>query len=265
MSQIHSTAIVDDSVTLGDNVTIGPYCVVRGNVTLGDHVELVSQVSVAGLGTKTTIGAHTKVFPFASLGHVPQDLKYNNEPTELSIGSHNTIREHVTMNPGTIGGGSLTEVGDHNLFMVGAHVAHDCMVGNHVILANNATIAGHVTVGDGAIIGGLSAVHQFVRIGAYSMIGGMSGVERDVIPFGSVLGERAHLAGLNLIGMKRRELPKESINALRAAYKKMFEEEGTFAERVEQVADEYQGIEEIAQLITFIQSESHRSFCVPKA
>lgn len=261
---IHPTAIIDDSVNLPDNVFIGPYCVVQGNVTLGEHVKLHSHVCVAGTYGSTKIGAHTEVFPFASIGHQPQDLKYNGEETHLEIGEHNVIREHVTMNPGTEGGGALTKVGSHNLFMMATHVAHDCMVGDHVILANNATLAGHVTVHDGAIIGGLSAVHQFVRIGAYAMIGGMSGVERDVIPFGSVTGERAHLSGLNIVGMKRRELPRETIHALRNAYKKMFEEGGTLAERVEQVASEYETIEEVQKVVRFLKRDSLRSFCLPK-
>lgn len=263
-NRIHPTAIIEDSVTLGQHVTVGPYCVIQGNVTIADHVTLHSHVAIAGLNGTTHIGAHTEIFPFASLGHAPQDLKYNGEEANLEVGEHNVIREHVTMNPGTQGGGSLTKVGNHNLFMTASHVAHDCMVGDHVILANNATIAGHVTVHDGAIIGGLSAVHQFVRIGAYAMIGGMSGVERDVIPFGSVTGERASLSGLNIIGMKRRELPRESIHALRAAYKKMFEEGGTLAERVEQVAQDYADIEEVQKIVRFLKRDSARSFCLPK-
>lgn len=261
---IHSTAIVDPSATIGEHVSIGPYCVIEGDVTLGDHVKLHAHVCVAGIFGHTTIGAHTEIFPFASIGHRPQDLKYNGEPTHLEIGEHNVIREHVTMNPGTEGGGALTKVGNHNLFMMATHVAHDCMVGDHVILANNATLAGHVTVHDGAIIGGLSAIHQFVRIGAYAMIGGMSGVERDVIPFGSVTGERAHLSGLNIVGMKRRELPRETIHALRNAYKKMFEEGGTLAERVEQVARDYEEVDEVQKVVRFLKRDSLRSFCLPK-
>lgn len=178
---IHPTAIIAKTAKLAKDVNVGPYCVIDGEVEIGEGTELKSHVAVSG---RTKIGKHNTIFPFASLGHAPQDLKYKGEKSELVIGDHNTIREHVTMNPGTEGGGMLTKVGSHNLFMMSAHVAHDCMVGDHVILANNATLGGHVQVGDYAIIGGLSAVHQFVRIGMGAIIGGMSGVEHDVIPFG---------------------------------------------------------------------------------
>ena len=183
------------------------------------------------------IGEGTQIFPFASIGFAPQDLKYKGEKSRLVIGKQNIIREHVTMNPGTEGGGMLTSVGDNCLFMVSAHVAHDCHIGNHVILANNATLGGHVLVEDYAIIGGLAAVHQFVRVGRHAVIGGMSGVEHDVIPYGSVMGERASLAGLNLIGLKRRGFDRETIHALRNAYKMLFDaENGTLFERTRQGA-----------------------------
>ena len=192
MQVIHPTAIVEPGARLAERVSIGPYCVVGAEVELQDGVELISHVAVAG---RTVVGAETRVFPFASIGHQPQDLKYQGEPSRLEIGRRNIIREHVTMNPGTTGGGMLTRVGDGCLFMVGAHVAHDCAVGDSVIMANNATLAGHVRIGDFAILGGLSAVHQYVRIGKHAMIGGVTGVERDVIPYGQVVGDRARLVG----------------------------------------------------------------------
>ncbi len=212
MANIHPTAIVDPGASLGDQVTIGPYSCVGPEVTLGNNITLISHVVLAG---RTLIGDGTRIFPFASLGHEPQDLKYKGEPSILEIGADNTIREYVTMNPGTEGGGMVTSVGDHCLFMVGAHVAHDCHIGNHVIMANNATIGGHVNIGDYAILGGLSAVQQRVRIGRHAMIGGMSGVEQDVIPYGSVMGDRAHLSGLNIIGLKRHGISRDDIHALR--------------------------------------------------
>ena len=197
MSQhIHPTAIIEDGASIGKNVFIGPFCVVGSEVTIGDGCELRSHVVIAGL---TEIGAKCVIYPFASLGQPPQDLKFNGEKTRLKIGDNNVIREHVTMNPGTFTGAKETVVGDNCLFMVGAHVAHDCIVGNNVILANNATLAGHVEIGDYAIIGGLSAIHQFIRVGAHSIIVGCTGVDSDVIPYGRVKGERGHLMGLNLI------------------------------------------------------------------
>lgn len=259
---IHPAAVVDPAARLGENVTVGPFCVVGPHVTLGDGVRLHSHVVVEG---RTSVGAGTVIFPFASIGHAPQDLKYRGEPSELIIGRNNQIRENVTMNPGTEGGGMVTRVGDNGLFMMGAHVAHDCIVGDHVILANNATLAGHVTVGDHAILGGLSAVHQFVRIGAHAMIGGMSGVENDVIPFGLVMGERAKLAGLNLVGLERRGFGKDEIRALRAAYKMLFASAGdTFAVRLEEVAKEYEGHTLIGGVLEFIRSKSHRPLLQPR-
>lgn len=260
MSAIHPTAIIDKDTVIEADVSIGAYSVVGAGVTLKKGVVLHSHVVVAG---DTVIGEGTEIFPFASIGHRPQDKKYQGEPVQLRIGKNNIIREHVTMNPGTVGGGSVTSVGDHNLFMASSHVAHDCIVGNNVILANNATLAGHVSVGDGAIIGGLSAIHQFVRIGAHAMIGGMSGVEKDVIPYGSVMGERASLAGLNLVGLKRRQIEKERINALRHAFKELFfSEGGTLAERAQKIAAEYDQ-DEVKAMTGFILGASDRSFCIP--
>lgn len=263
MTSIHPTAIIAPTARIGNNVAIGAYCVIGEHVTIGDGCVLHSHVVISG---RTTIGARNQIFPFASLGSAPQDLKFKGEPSELLIGDDNVIREHVTMNPGTAGGGLRTTIGSHCLFMMASHVAHDCKVGNHVILANNATLAGHVEVGDNVVIGGLAAIHQFVRIGAHAMIGGMSGVEHDVIPYGSVMGERANLAGLNLVGLKRRGFERDAIHALRNAYKMMFEEDtGTLAERIMIVKKEYGALPEIQELLTFINGKSSRSLCIPKS
>ena len=258
---IHPSAIVDPAAKLGEGVDIGPFCVVGPDVTLGDGVRLVSHVAVDG---RTSIGAESVIYPFASIGHRPQDLKFHGEPSELVIGARNQIREHVTMNPGTEGGGMITRVGDDGLFMMGSHVAHDCVVGDHVIMANNATLGGHVTLGDYVIIGGLSAVRQFVRIGSHAMIGGMSGVEHDVIPFGLVMGDRARLAGLNLVGLERRGFKNDDIHALRAAYRMLFGPEGTFAERVDEVGRDFGERALISDVLSFIRAKEARSLCQPR-
>lgn len=261
MATVHPSSVVDPKATLEDGVVIGPFCTVGPHVFLGKNVTLVSHVSVDG---RTHIGEGTKIYPFASIGHQPQDLKFGGEESELIIGKHTSIREHVTMNPGTQGGGLITSVGDHCLFMVGSHVAHDCRIGSRVILANNATLAGHVVVGDHAIIGGLAAVHQFVRIGHNAIIGGMSGVEKDVIPYGSVMGERADLSGLNLIGLKRANIDRDDIHALRGAFKMLFDaEQGTLQERVQQARQTYQ-TKQVMEVLDFLESDSSRSFCTPK-
>jgi len=260
MTDIHPTAIVDPKAELGSGVKIGPYSVVGADVRLGDRVELMSHVVVAG---STTVGAETRIFPFSSIGHQPQDLKYKGEPSSLEIGARNVIREHVTMNPGTDGGGLLTRVGDDCLFMVGAHVAHDCMVGNNVILVNSATLGGHVTIEDWAIIGGLSAVHQFVRIGKHAMIGGKTGVEHDVIPYGIVTGNRAKLEGLNIVGLKRRGFSRDLIHEIRKAYRMIFAEEGTMAERLQDVIEDFSGNEPVMEIVNFINSDSSRRICQP--
>lgn len=262
MTSIHATAVVDKKAKIGKGVEIGPYSVVGSGVTLGPKVRLHSHVVVTG---NTTIGEATEIFPFASIGHQPQDKKYKGEPNSLLIGSHNTIREHVTMNPGTEGGGGITRVGSHGLFMVGAHVAHDCTIGDHVILANNATLAGHCSVGDHAILGGLSAVHQFVRIGLHAFIGGASAIENDVIPFGMAIGNRASLAGLNIVGLKRSNFSREQIHELRKAYRQLFSNEGTLIERLEDVDKMFGKEESVRLIIDFIRVDSSRSLCVPRA
>lgn len=261
MSNIHSTAIIEDGAQIAEDVVIGPFCHVGSNVKLEKGVILKSHVVVDG---NTTIGEGTKVFPFASLGTDPQDLKFHGEETTLTIGKNNTIREHVTMNPGTENGGSKTVVGDNCLFMIGSHIAHDCVIGNNVVLANNATLAGHVTVGDFVVIGGLSAVHQFVRIGHHAMVGGMSGIENDIVPYSSAMGERASLAGLNLIGLKRRNFSRDDIHTLRSAYRMLFSDEGTLEERVEDVVEQFGNNKTVMEIIEFMKADSSRALCQPK-
>lgn len=262
MPDIHPSSVIDPAARIADTVKIGPFCTIGPDVELGDGVVLHSHVVVGG---RTVIGAETEIFPFACIGLAPQDLKYGGEQSRLEIGVRNKIREYVTMNPGTAGGGMLTKIGDGGLFMVGAHVAHDCVVGDNVILANNATLAGHVVLGDFAIIGGLSAVHQFVRIGPHAMIGGMSGVEHDVIPYGSVLGERASLCGLNVVGLKRRGFTKDTIHHMRSAYRMLFADEGTLQERVDDVAEMFGNEEAVSQIVDFVKKQSSRGLTQPRS
>ena len=261
MSEIHSTAVVSDKAKIGEDVKVGPFCIVEDNVELADGVELMAHVVVTGY---TSIGARTKVFPFASLGQPPQHLKYAGEPSTLKIGSDCVIREHVTMSPGTAFGGMETIVGEKCYFMMGSHVAHDCHVGNNVLFINNATIAGHCRVGDNAILGGLAAVHQWVRIGHYAFVGGLSGVENNVIPFGSVLGNRAYLGGLNIVGLKRAGFERESIHTLRQAYRLLFSNEGTLMERVEDVAAMFPADKLVTDVVDFIRADSDRALCTPR-
>jgi UDP-N-acetylglucosamine acyltransferase len=261
MPQIHPTAIVAPGAMLAQDVVIGPYCVVGDHVTLDSGVMLRSHVVVGG---RTTIGAGTRIFPFASIGLEPQDLKYRGEESALVIGRNNRIREYVTMNPGTTGGGMITRVGDNCLFMVGAHIAHDCRIADHVIMANNATLAGHVTIDDYAVLGGLCAIHQYVRIGRHAMIGGMSGVERDVIPYGQVMGDRARLCGLNIVGMQRRGFSREDIQALRSAYQFLFSSDGTLSDRVAETAERFAGAAPVDHILDFIRADSSRAICQPK-
>lgn len=263
MTDIHPTAIVEDGAVIGEGVHIGPYSTIGPNVELAEGVTLEAHVVVAG---HTSIGAGTHIFPFASIGHKPQDLKYAGEVTYLTVGANNQIREHVTMSPGTVGGGGMTRVGDNCLFMMGAHVGHDCQVGNHAILANNATLAGHVELDDFVILGGLSAVRQWSRIGTGAIIGGMTGVEFDVIPYGSAIGDRARLAGLNLVGLKRKGLPREQIHALRAAYRALFEsQDGTLRSRAEALAAESADQPLVKTVTDFILDKDDRRFCTPRS
>ncbi len=259
-ANIHPTAIIQDGAQIGANVSIGPYCVIGPDVTLKDNVTLKSHAVIDGV---TTIGEGTTVYPFTSLGSAPQDLKFGGERSELVIGKNNTIREHVTMNPGTKGGAMKTVVGDNGLFMMASHVAHDCVIGNNVIMANNATLGGHVTVGDHAVIGGLAAVHQFVRIGAHAVVGGMSGVENDVIPYGRVKGERASLAGLNLIGLERRGFSKDDIRRLQKAFNALFNYNGTLEERLSEVANDFADDPLVMDMLQFAREKTRFPLCQP--
>ena len=261
MPQIHPTAVVMPGACLAADVVVGPYCIVGERVELGSGVILATHIVVGG---RTTIGAGTRIFPFASIGQEPQDLKYRGEDSALVIGCRNTIREYVTMNPGTTGGGMITRVGNDCLFMVGVHIAHDCQIADHVIMANNSTLGGHVIVEEYAFLGGLCAVHQFVRIGRHAMIGGMSGVERDVIPYGQVMGDRARLTGLNIIGMQRRGFSRDDIQALRSAYQMLFHSVGTLKDRVGETALRFAGIGPVEDIIQFIRADSNRTICQPK-
>jgi UDP-N-acetylglucosamine acyltransferase len=258
---IHPTAIVDPAAKVGVGVEVGPYCIVGPHVTLGEQVRLLSHVVVEN---RTDIGANTVIYPFASIGHAPQDKKYKGELSTLVIGRNNVIREHVTMNPGTEGGGMVTRVGDNCLFMASSHIAHDCQVGNNVILANNVALAGHVVVGDFALFGGQAAVQQWARIGEGAMVGGLTGVERDVIPFGMVMGDRARLSGLNLRGLERRGASREEIQNLQSAYRMLFATRGTFAERLEEVSVSYAGSPHVTQMLSFIRVKSVLGLCQPE-
>ena len=260
MANIHATAVVDPSAKLGTRVEIGPFCVIGPDVELGDGVVVHSHAVTTG---RPALGEDCQVFPFASLGAAPQDVKFHGEPSTLSIGPKSIIREHVTVNPGTEGGHMATRLGSNCLLMIGAHVAHDCELGDNVTLVNSATLGGHVSIGDGAIIGGLSAVHQFVRIGAYAFIGGMSGIAADVIPFGMAIGNRANLCGLNIVGLRRKGFPREQIHELRQAYRMLFASEGTLMERLEDVESMFSANPLVKQIIDFIKTQSERSFCVP--
>ena len=257
---IHRNAIIEDGAQIGAGSKIGPYCVVGKNVVLGENCILKSHVNLEG---HTNVGEGTIIYPFASIGSDPQDLKYHGEPSQLIIGKNNKIREHVTMNPGTESGAMKTVIGDNGLFMVGVHVAHDCMIGDGVIMANNATLGGHVTIGDRALIGGLAAVHQFVRIGAYAVIGGMSGVESDVIPFGRVKGERASLAGLNLVGLERGGFDKSQIRQIQKAVNMIFNGDGNLDERIESVSSTFKDDELVMKLVEFARSKEKFGLCQP--
>jgi UDP-N-acetylglucosamine acyltransferase len=259
--EIHSSSVVAPEARLGTNVKIGPFCTVGPDAELGDGVELLSHVAVAG---RTSIGARTKIYPFASIGHQPQDLKFKGEPSTLSIGSDCLIREGVTMNPGTEGGGMVTTVGDRCAFLANSHVGHDCRVGNNVVFSNNVMLAGHCTVGDYVIIGGGAAVIQFARVGPHAFVGGMSGLEHDLIPYGMALGNRAYLSGLNIIGLQRRGFSRAQIHDLRRAYRLMFAQEGTLLERVEDVAQEFKDHPIVVEIVEFIRQGGKRSLCTPK-
>ncbi|HWA64184.1 MAG TPA: acyl-ACP--UDP-N-acetylglucosamine O-acyltransferase [Caulobacteraceae bacterium] len=261
MTKIHPTAIVDPKAELAPDVEIGPYCMVGSGVRLGARVVLRSHAVIDGV---TEIGDDCEIYPFASIGAAPQHAAHKGEPTRLVVGQRNLIREHVTMHCGTAIGRGVTTIGSDGLFYVGCHVAHDCIVGDHVILVNNATLGGMVVVEDYVIMGGLSAAHQHTRIGRHAFVGGMAGVNHDVIPYGSVWGNHAHLEGLNLVGLKRRGFDREQINTLRAAYRMLFADEGTFQERLDDTARVYAGSPEVMEIVDFIRADANRPLTMPQ-
>jgi UDP-N-acetylglucosamine acyltransferase len=252
---IHPTAVVARGAELGMGVRIGPFCTVGANVAIDDRVELVSHVVVDG---HTRIGADVVLYPFCTVGLAPQDLKYDGQPTRCEIGARTQVREHCTIHRGTVTGKGITRVGADCLLMAVAHVAHDCTVGDHVIVANNVVMGGHVSIADHAVIGGSAAIHQYVRIGRAAMIGGVSGVEADVIPFGSVIGNRARLAGLNVVGLKRRGFDKAQIQLLHNAFRDLFRHESVFAQRLAAVRARYGEEALVAEVLAFIDAPSHR-------
>ena len=261
MTTVHPTAVVSGEARLAEDVEVGPYSVVGPHVSLGARTKIGSHVVIEG---HTEIGVDCAVHSFAALGDAPQHAGHRGEPTRLVIGDRNLIREHVTMHCGTAMGRGVTNVGSDGFFMVGVHVGHDCIVGDHVVMANTATLGGHVMLGDFVIMGGLSAAHQNTRIGRHAFVGGMAGVNHDVIPFGNVWGNHAHLEGLNLVGLKRRGFSREAINMLRAAYRMLFAEEGTFQERLDDTADAYAGSPEVMEIVEFIRADANRPLTTPQ-
>ena len=259
-ANIHPSSVIEDGAIVGENCVIGPFCLVGPQVVLGAGVELKSHVVVSG---DTTIGDDTVIFQFASIGAIPQDLKYDGEPTKLIVGKRNRIREYVTLNLGTAQGGGVTRVGDDNLFMASAHVAHDVQIGNRVILVNSVAVAGHCFIEDNVIIGGLSGIHQFVRIGQGAIIGALSMVTADVLPHALVHGPRAELDGLNLVGLKRSGVARDDINQLRAAFQMLKQGEGSFKERAMRLSEDFDS-EYVAKMIAFVTGESDRGFLTPK-
>ena len=258
--KIHKSSVIDKNAEISKNVSIGPFCYIGPDVKIGDNVNLISNVHIEG---STTIGEGTKIFPFASIGTQPQDLKYKNEKNSLIIGKNNIIREYVTINPGTEGGGSKTIIGDNCLFMISSHIAHDCLIGNNVIIANNVPLGGHVTIEDSVVIGGNSAVQQFTRIGRLAMIGGMTGVLKDVIPFGLSIGNRNYLQGLNLIGLRRKNYDNKKIMGLDKAYKEIFSSKN-FYENLSKINGEYKDNELVGEVIKFIEKDKKRPICSPE-
>ena len=257
---IHKTSEIDKKAKISKNVKIGPFCYVGPGVELNENVELISNVHIEG---DTRVGSGTKIFPFASIGTQPQDLKYKGEKNSLTIGENNLIREYVTINPGTEGGGSKTEIGNNCLFMISSHIAHDCKIGNNVIIANNVPLGGHVTIEDSVVIGGNSAVQQFTRIGRLAMIGGMTGVLKDVIPFGLSIGNRNYLQGLNLIGLRRHKYDNRKIIGLDKAYKDIFSSKNLH-ENLNKINGEFKDNELVSEVIKFIEKDKKRPICSPQ-
>ena len=256
---IHKTAIVDPKAKISSSVNIGPYSIIGPNVEIGKDTDINSHVSIAG---HTKIGKNNKIYPFASIGNDPQDLKFKGEISSLEIGDNNKIREYVSINPGTDGGSGVTKIGNNCLFMVSSHVAHDCNIGNNIVVVNNVAIGGHVHIEDNAIIGGNSAVHQFIRIGKFAMIGGMCAVIRDVIPYGLVHGNRSILQGINLIGLRRNNISNHDITLLSNAYKELFKSEN-LSENLKNLSDDFKKNNLVMEILEFIQRDKKRPICTP--
>ena len=256
---IDKNSVIHKNAKIAETAEVGPYVVIGPNVEISDNVKIYSHVNISG---NTTIGEGTKIFPFASIGNDPQDLKYKGENTKLEIGKNNSIREYVTINPGTEGGGGLTKIGDNCLFMISSHVAHDCRVGNNVIIANNVPLGGHVTIEDNVVIGGNSAVQQFTRIGKMAMIGGMTGVLHDVIPYGLSTGNRNSLQGLNLIGLRRAKFENKDILGLSEAYKEIFATKN-INENICKLNGSFKENPLVKNVIDFITKDKKRSICTP--
>ena len=257
---IHNSSVIDSKAKIGKDVKIGPFCYVGPKVQIDDGVELISNVHIEG---NTKIGKRTKIFPFACIGTRPQDLKYQGEENSVFIGEDNTIREYVTINPGTKGGGGKTIIGNKCLLMISSHVAHDCNIGDSVVIANNVPLGGHVTIEDSVVIGGNSAVQQFTRIGRLAMIGGMTGVLKDVIPFGLSFGNRNYLRGINLIGLKRKKYDNKTIMELDAAYKKIFTS-NNLHKNLNIINGEYKENKLVSEVINFIEKDKKRPICTPQ-
>ena len=256
---IHKTSIINSKAKISKTAKIGPYTIIGPNVTIEEKVEIHSHVNITGY---TKVGAETKIFPFASIGTQPQDLKYKDEKNSLVIGKNNIVREYVTINPGTAGGGGTTKIGDKCLFMISSHIAHDCTIGNDVVIANNVPLGGHVVIEDGVIIGGNSAVQQFTRIGRLAMIGGMTGVLKDVIPFGLSFGNRNFLKGINIIGLKRKSYENKKIMQLNEAYEKIFLSKNLH-ENLSKINGEYKDNELVKEVTNFISKDKKRPICSP--
>ena len=257
---IHKTAIISDTSKITDNVQIGPYSVIGPNVKIESNTKIHSHVNIIG---NTSIGSGNEIFPFASIGTDPQDLKYQGEENSIIIGNNNKIREYSNINPGTKGGGGITKIGNNNLFMVYSHIAHDCKIGDNIVLANNVQVGGHVKIENNAVIGGSCAIHQFSRIGELSMVGGMTGVLSDVIPFGLSLGNRNNLVGLNLIGLRRAKISNENIKILNQSYKEIFKSV-TIRENIENLKEEIKKNEFVNKIINFINSDKKRPISLPE-
>ena len=256
---IHNTAIIDTQAKIHKNVKVGPFSVIGANVEIEENTEIQSHVSILG---NTKIGKNNQIYPFASIGNDPQDLKFQGEETKLEIGNDNKIREYVTINPGTNGGGGITKVGNNCLFMVSAHIAHDCFVGDNVILANSVPLGGHAYIEDNVIIGGNSAVQQFTRVGRFAMVGGMCGVVRDIIPYAMVHGNRSKLQGLNLIGLRRKNIPNIDIMILNDAYKEIFKNEN-LTDNLNNLDKDLRKHKLVSEVLNFIEKDKKRPICTP--